>query len=395
MAMVTAVRGNAVIYLDNNASTAPDPAVVEAVTAAMSDFYANASSQHAPGRRAAAAVERAREQVAALANSTARSVIFTSGATEADALAIRGLWDGAQAAGLSRDTVVVGATEHAAVIEAARSLERRGARVLLAPVHPDGVVDIAALRELVDERVLLVSIMAANSETGTLAPLDAVVSIARDAGAFVHSDATQLIGRLPLSMTDLDVDMISLSGHKMHGPKGVGALLAGRHVHLTSQIYGGGQERGLRSGTSNTPGIVGFGVAAELAVTRLGEVTSITSLRDRLHQGIIQRFPDATLNGNPLRRLPNTLNLRFPGADAEAVLASLQTVICSAGSACHAGAPEPSHVLLAMGLDHEAAYECLRFSLSRLTSAQEIDSAVEEIVAAVRFVRHAELVEVG
>lgn len=380
-----------IIYLDNNASTAPDPEVLEAMGWALRDLYANPSSQHPAGWRAAEAVERAREQVAALISCPSRAISFTSGATEADNLAIAGLWEGSRATGSSRNTVVVGATEHAAVLESARSLRAAGGRVIEVPVDRFGVINLDALNEVVDEDVLLVSVMAANSETGTLAPLSDVVAIAKEHGAYVHSDATQFVGRLRLDMEALDLDMVSLSGHKIHGPKGVGALAARRGVPIASRIHGGGHERGLRSGTLNTPGIVGLGVAAELAVRRFREAMAIADLRDRLHQGITARLDGVSLNGHFTERLPNTVNLRFAGADAEAVMTSLRRVACSVGSACSSGVPAPSHVLVAMGLSSEEAHESLRFSLSRNTTTADVDAAIEEIVSAVTFVRESSL----
>lgn len=390
-AMDAAGESDHIIYLDNNASTVPDPEVLEAVAWALRDLYANPSSQHQAGRRAADAVERAREQVAALISCAPRSIIFTSGATEADSLAIAGLWEGSRAAGSSRNTIVVGATEHAAVLESARSLRAAGARVIEAPVDRFGVINLDALKGLVDEDVLLVSVMAANSETGTLAPLSDVVAIAKERGAYVHSDATQYVGRLRLDMEALGLDLVSLSGHKLHGPKGIGALAARRRVPIGPRIHGGGHERGLRSGTSNTPGIVGLGVAAEVAMGRFGEAKAIAGVRDRLHQGITARLDGVNLNGHLTERLPNTANLRFVGADAEAVMTSLRRVACSVGSACSSGVPAPSHVLVAMGLSSEEAHESLRFSLSRNTTNADVDAAIEEIVSAVTFVRESSL----
>jgi cysteine desulfurase len=380
-----------IIYLDNNASTAPDPEVSEAVGWALRDLYANPSSQHPAGRRAAAAVEQAREKVAALISCAPRTITFTSGATEADCLAIAGLWQGSRATGSRRNTIIVGATEHAAVLESARALTTAGARIIEAPVDRFGVINLDALRELVDEDVLLVSVMAANSETGTLAPLSNVVTLAKACGAYVHSDATQYVGRLRLDMEALELDLVSLSAHKIHGPKGVGALAARRGVPIAPQIQGGGHERGLRSGTLNTPGIVGLGVAAELAMGRFEEAKTIAGMRDRLHQGITARLDGISLNGHFAERLPNTVNLRFTGADAEAVMTSLRRVACSVGSACSSGVPAPSHVLVAMGLSSQEAHQSLRFSLSRNTTTADVDAAIDEIVSAVTFVRESSL----
>ena len=386
---------DSLIYLDNNASTAPDPAVVEASCRAMVDLFANPSSQHGPGRLAAAAIDQAREQVAELCGAAQREVIFTSGATEADTLAICGLWAASRKANSPRDTLIVGSTEHAAVLEAARSLQDSGARVVVVPVDRYGVIDLDALSSQINDRTLLVSIMSANSETGVLTPVSDVVAAARSVGAYVHTDAAQWVGRLPFDMSDIGVDLVAISAHKMHGPKGVGALLVRRGTPLLPVLHGGGHERGLRSGTLNTPAIVGFGVAARLAAERFDEADSIRQLRDRLHSGLHARLGNVELNGHVETRLPNTVNLRFPGADAEAVLASLSQVACSAGSACHAGAPEPSHVLTAMGLSSRAAHESLRFSLSRTTTEAEVDRAIEDVVQAVEYVRSMDGAAVG
>lgn len=318
--------GPKLIYLDNNASTAPDPMVVDAVASSLRDLYGNAASQHPLGLKAANAVEFAREQVASLISCDPRDVVFTSGATEADGLAIRGLWDASRLEGSLRDTILVGATEHPAVLESAVSLESAGAHVVVVPVDSHGIVDLDVLKSMVNEHTLLISVMAANNETGTVAPLREVVEIGRASGAYVHSDATQLAGRLAFDMKSLSLDLVSLSGHKMYGPKGVGVLATRKGVPLAPQIHGGGHERGLRSGTLNTAGIVGMGVAATLAAARLGEAAAIKDLRDMLEQGLSSRAPSVTLNGHRTSRLPNTVNLRFAGADAEAVMASLGPV---------------------------------------------------------------------
>jgi cysteine desulfurase len=375
------------VYLDNNASTVPDDRVIDAVAACMREVYANPSSQHRAGTQAMNFIDAAREQVANLMGSSLGRVTFTSGATEANSLAIRGLWDATRETGSSRCRIVVGETEHPSVMEAAGSLAARGADVIVAPVDRYGVVDCDALKRLVDDQTLLVSIMAGNNETGTLAPLGEIGNIASKVGAYFHTDGTQLVGRLPFSMDSSSIDLVSISAHKMHGPKGVGALLARRAVQLSPQVFGGGQERGLRSGTLNTPGIVGLGVAAELALAHMDEAGLVSRLRDRLQMGLEKLLPEVELNGHPTQRLPNTVNLRFTGADAEAVMASLEHVLCSSGSACSSAVPTPSHVLLAMGLDYGAAGESLRFSLSRFTTEDDIDTAIRDVTQAVEYVR--------
>ena len=375
------------IYLDNNASTAPDPLVVEAVANALRELVANPSSQHAAGQAAAAQIEIAREQLAALVGCRSREVVFTSGATEANNLALQGVWLGTRTTTPNRTRIVIGATEHPAVHEAATELERLGAELVVVPVNSSGLLDLARLAAAVDNRTLLVSVMAANNETGVISDLAEVVPIAHGHGAWVHSDATQAVGRIPLSFSALDLDLLSMSAHKMHGPKGVGALVCSRQVPLAGVTIGGGQEHGLRSGTLNTPGIIGLGVAAKLAHSRIEERAQIEKLRDWFVGQLTQLIPAVEENGRSTARLPNTANLRFVGADAEAILAGMPQLACSTGSACASAVPTPSPVLRAMGLSNTAAAECLRFSLSRTTTENELRSAVAIISAAVQHVR--------
>lgn len=378
---------SAPIYLDNNASTAPDPRVVEAVANALRELVANPSSQHAAGQAAAAQIEAAREQLAALLGCRSREVVFTSGATEANNLALLGAWLGTRTTTPNRNRVVIGATEHPAVHEVAAELVRLGAELVVVPVHSSGLLDLAQLASAVDNRTLIVSVMAANNETGVISALAEVVAIAHGHGAWVHSDATQAVGRIPLSFAALDLDLLSMSAHKMHGPKGVGALVCSRQVPLTGIAIGGGQEHGLRSGTLNTPGIIGLGVAATLARSRLAENAQIEKLRDWFVEQLTQKIPAVEETGHSIVRLPNTANLRFVGADADAVMAGMPLLACSSGSACSSAVPTPSPVLLAMGLSSTAASECLRFSLSRTTTEIELSAAVEIICAAVQHVR--------
>jgi cysteine desulfurase len=360
------------IYLDNNASTAPLPEVVDSVAEVMATCWGNPASAHDAGRVATNEIEQAREAVAELVGARTGQVIFTSGATEANNLALGGLWEASRLTVPERTQVVVGATEHPAVLEVADRLAKVGAEVVTIPV---------------DDHTLVVSMMAANNETGVIAPLGSVMEIAHSVGAYVHSDATQVVGRLSLSFADLDLDLLSLSGHKMHGPKGIGALVASRRAPLAPQTLGGGHERGLRSGTLNTPGIVGLGTAAEHADLSAAASDAMEELRDRLVASLRASIDDLEVNGDGAPRLPNTANLRFPGAEAEAVMAHMPEVACSSGSACSSAIPRPSHVLLAMGLTHEEASESLRFSLSRFTTVDEVDEAVARIVDSVSSVR--------
>ncbi len=375
------------IYLDNNASTEPLPEVVTSVAEAMSTTWGNSASVHDAGRLAADQIEQARESVARLLGARGSQVVFTSGATEANNLALGGLWEGSRLTVPERTEVIVGATEHTAVLEVADRLAKAGAEVVTIPVDRAGLVDLDALAAAVGDHTLVVSVMAANNETGVIAPLESVSEIAHSVGAYVHSDATQVVGRLPVSFTDLDLDLLSLSGHKMHGPKGVGALVASRRAPLAPQILGGGHERGLRSGTLNTPGIVGLGTAANHADLSAAATEAIKQLRDRLVAGLGVSIDDLEINGEGAPLLPNTANLRFQGAEAEAVMAHMPELACSSGSACSSAIPRPSHVLLAMGLSHQEASDSLRFSLSRFTTVEEIDEAVVRIAEAVANVR--------
>ena len=382
------------IYLDYNASAPCDPRVVEAVAKAMTDGFGNASSAHRFGRRQAAAVGEAREQTAGLVGAQPGGVIFTAGATEANNLALGGMVaPDAAAQSSAKPTLVASAVEHASVSQTAEALAATGrCNLQIAPVTPGGSVDLDALASMVQatEGGLLVSIMAANSETGVLNPVAEIADLVHAAHGFLHCDATQMVGRLRFDMTALGCDLVSLSGHKICGPAGVGALIGTRQAlaALRPTGWGGGHERGLRSGSLNVAGIVGLGVAAEIAADeQAAEAARIGTLRDGFVAALTDELADVVQNGDVDRRLPNTANLRFCGADAEAVLVNMDPVAASAGSACSTGAIEPSPVLTAMGLSREAAFECVRFSLGRFTTKSEIASAVEQVVTAVRYVR--------
>ena len=375
------------VYLDNNASTAPDPAVIDAIARAMADLPGNSSSAHFAGRSADAAIENARETLGALLDCRAGSLVFTSGATEANNLALVGLWE-AQVGSARRRRIVVSASEHPAILETAHHLAAQGAEVVTVPVTGAGAIDLAYLDAVVNEDTLVVSVMAANNETGVINPLAEVVRIAHSVGALAHTDATQAIGRIPVSINDLDIDLLSLSSHKMYGPKGVGALYVSRGIHVEPVLRGGGHERGFRSGTLSTYDIVGFGVAALLASQRLGEAERIAHLRDNFVTSAMKAIKGVTLNGLDSPRLPNTANLWFDGADAEAVMAGMPDIACSSGSACTAATQTPSHVLIAMGMSVQAASECLRFSLGRSTTENELAYAVQQLAESVEHVRH-------
>ena len=382
------------IYLDHNATTPLDPRVLEAMLPLFRESYANPSSAHQAGRAVAEQVDRARSQVAELLGAPTGAqgydVVFTSGATEAANLAIRGILAGATLTpGLSQ--VLVGATEHRAVLEAARAATAHGRGVLL-PIaaRRDGRLDTDHLRSLLDGDTALVAAMAANNETGALTDVRRVARAAHDAGALVFCDVTQAVGKIEVSLADWEVDLAVASAHKIGGPKGIGVMVV-RHgllPQLVPLMVGGGQERGLRPGTLNTPGIVGFGRAATIAsAERAGWARRTSRLTRLLHQLIADRLDGVQLNGPVRGRLPNTLNLRFAGAPADALLTCVPEVAMSPGSACHGSDGEPSHVLTAMGLDRTTALESLRFSLGPTTTEADIRTAAALVADGVQHVR--------
>ena len=374
------------IYLDCNASAPLDPRVAEVMVSALTKG-GNASSAHGFGRRQAALVDDAREQVAALVGGRASNVVFTASATEANNLALCGT---VQEANRDRRRILVSAVEHASVFQTADWLNARGVlRVDVIPVTGGGFVDLHALERLLGPDVLLVSVMAANGETGVLNPIAEVAELAHASGSIFHCDATQFVGRMPLSAEDVGTDLVSVSAHKLGGPMGVGALIGTRQAlaRLQPVIHGGGHERGLRSGSLNVPGIVGFGEAAAIAADeRAHESVRVAKLRDRLTASLAA-LPGVIQIGDVERRLPNTACLRFRNADAEAVTVNLEPVAVSTGSACSVGSIEPSRVLLAMGMSRSAAFECVRFSLGRSTMDTDIEFAVARAIEAVQYVR--------
>ena len=386
---LSALKGDRVteVYLDYNGSGPLDPRVADVMVPLLQRCVGNASASHLFGRRQAALVDTAREQLAELVAAPATGVLFCSGATEANNVALVGLALGARE---GRNRLIVSAVEHPSVYETAIWLCDQGiAKTDVVGVTSGGSVDLNELESLLAPDVLAVSVMAANSETGVLNPVSELAELAHRAGAILHCDATQVAGRLPLSMNDSAIDLLSLSGHKMCGPTGVGALIGNRRALRSLQpvVQGGGQERGLRSGSPNVVGIAGFGAAAVLAARELtSESARVAVLRDRLVAGLKTSFPDIRENGDTLNRLPNTANVTLH-ADAEAVAFNLGAVAVSVGSACSAGSIEPSRVLLAMGLTRDEAFESLRFSLGRFTTEAEVDFALAATVAAVERVR--------
>lgn len=372
------------IYLDYNATTPVDPEVVEAMLPWMTERFWNAASSHSGGRLALRAIDNAREQLASLIGSSAREIVWTSGSTEANNLAIKGT----VATAGSRSRVLVASTEHKAVLDTAHSLERVGMKVEEIPVSRGGLIDLGHFRGLMSDDVALVSVMLANNETGVIQPVAELSSLAHEFGSVFHTDATQAIGRLDIDVVALGVDLASVSGHKFYGPKGAGALFVRRGTDLDPLIHGGGHERGLRSGTLNVPGLVGLGYAASLAHVRLEDDNAASSmLVDRLVTGLRASVNEVDLVADRTAKIPNTANLRFVGADGEAVMANAPTVLVSSGSACTAMIPDASHVLLSMGFTQDEAFECLRFSVGRHTTADEIDEAVDLVSRAVERVR--------
>ncbi|RGD60307.1 cysteine desulfurase [Kitasatospora xanthocidica] len=373
-------------YLDYNATAPTRPEALKATVEAMS-AVGNASSTHRSGRHAAERVDLARRQVAELLNCAHGEIVFTSGATEANNLALRA------ASGIG-GRLVTSPVEHPAVLETAKTITSGSPdSLMLLPVDADGLVDLDALRKaLATGEVAVVSLMAANNETGVITDLGPVVEAAHRAGALVHTDATQLVGRLPVDLAETDVDLLSLSAHKFGGPQGVGALFVRRGTPLPYRplLIGGGQERGWRAGTLNVPGIAGAGAAAEAARRALAtEAPRIAQLRDALEDALVERVGDCRINGVRSTRLPGVTSITFNGAPADAVLAAMPDVAASEGSACSSGAPSPSHVLLAMGHSREEADSTVRFSLGYATTAPEIERAAVSAVRAVRHVRAA------
>ena len=368
------------IYLDYHATTPVDPEVLEAMLPYFSETFGNAASrQYRLGWVAQDAVEHARGQVAALIGADAKEIVWTSGATEANNLALKGL---AELARPGRDHFVTVATEHKSILDTCKRLEQRNCSVTVLRVDAGGQVDLDQLREAVTERTAAVSVMAANNEIGVLAPLAAIAALAHDKGALLHSDAVQAAGKVPFDVQATGVDLASLTAHKVYGPKGVGALFVRRRnprVTIAPQIDGGGHERGMRSGTLNVPGIVGFGAAASLAVRVMDEESArLLELRTRLLDGLRGRVADLVVNGSLDARLPGNLNVSFPGVDGEALLVSLcEDIAISSGAACTAA--EPSHVLRALGRKTDLALASLRFGLGRWTTTADVDRAAARV----------------
>jgi cysteine desulfurase len=377
------------IYMDNHATTRLDPRVLEAMMPYLTDAYGNAASRsHSFGWTADQAVETARAQVAKLIGASAREIVFTSGATESDNLAITG----AVQAHAGHAHVVTQATEHKAVLDTCAWLEKQGSRVAYLPVDPEGRVSLDDLRRaLDDDKPVLVTVLFANNEIGTIQLIDEIGALCRERGVLFHTDAAQAVGKIPVDVNRANIDLLSISGHKIYGPKGIGALYIRRHnphVELAEQMHGGGHERGMRSGTLNVPGIVGLGAACEIAAAELeSEAARLTAMRDRLQAKLLAALDHVRVNGSQQHRLPGNLNMTFEQVDSETLMMGVKEVALSSGSACTSAKIEPSHVLRALGLGEEAAHSSIRFGLGRFNTDEEVDYVADRLVDVVRKLR--------
>ena len=388
-------RANALpIYLDNQASTAVDPRVLEAMMPYFTIDYGNPHSEsHVYGHRAIAAIDAARGQIAALIHADPREIVFTSGATEANNLAIKGAAHFARehpADGAPKNHIVTLTTEHKCVLESCAALEREGFKVTYLDVPESGLVDLDALKAALTEQTLLVSIMAAHNEIGVLQPMVEIGAICRERGVLLHTDAAQALGKIPLDVEAMKIDLMSMSGHKLYGPKGVGALYVRRRprVRLVPLIDGGGQERGIRSGTLPTPLCVGFGKACTIASEEMpGEAARLKALRERLQANLAQRIPGLAINGDLGHRLPGSLNVSVPGTTAAELIEACPSIAISTGSACTSAAVEPSYVLRALGLSDDRANASIRLGLGRFTTAADVDYAADALAGAAQRLR--------
>jgi cysteine desulfurase len=374
------------VYLDYHATTPVDPRVLEAMLPFFTEHFGNpASASHAWGWKAQEAVEGARRDVAALLGATPREIVFTSGATESNNFAIDGI---ARTAPAGRRHLAVSAIEHKSVLEAAKGLEAAGWRLTIVPVTRDGRVDLDALRAAVSDETAIVSIMAANNEIGVIQPLAEIVEIAHARGALVHSDAAQAAGKIALDTAALGIDLVSITGHKMYGPKGCGALYIRKRTEIAPAIRGGGQERGLRSGTLNVPGIVGLGRACAVARAEWrDESRRLGALRDRLLAGLTAELDGVVVNGSLEHRLPHNLHVSFDGVDGDSLLIGISDIAVSSGSACSSASATPSHVLRALFGDAPVPAATIRFGLGRFTSAADIEYAIERFATVVKHLR--------
>jgi cysteine desulfurase len=377
------------IYMDYHATTPVDPRVLEAMLPYFTQTFGNAASRNHPfGWEAEEAVERARKQVADLIGANAKEVIFTSGATESNNLAIKGVAEMYREKGNHLITCV---TEHKAVIDTCKKLEKQGYRVTYLPVQKDGRISLDELRAAITDKTILITIMTANNEIGVIQPIAEIAAIAKEKGILFHTDAVQAAGKVPFNVNDLKVDLVSLSAHKMYGPKGVGALYVRRRnprVLLSEQISGGGHERGMRSGTLNVPGIVGLGKAAELCKAEMvSDADRLRNLRDYLNERLHKNLDELYINGSMEHRLPHNLNISFAYVEGESLLMGINDVAVSSGSACTSASLEPSYVLKALGAGDDLAHSSIRFGLGRWTTKEEVDYVIDKLTNVVQRLR--------
>ena len=378
------------IYADHAATTAVSDTALQAMLPHFTTAYGNPSSLYRFAQEGKTDLERARAEIAACLNARPEEIYFTSGGTEADNWALRGVAELMALKGRKGGHIITSAIEHHAVLHTAQYLEKQGYEVTYLPVDENGLVSVEDVKNAIRPDTVLISIMAANNEIGTIEPIREIGKVAHEAGVLFHTDAVQAVGAVPIDVNDWNVDMLSLSGHKFHAPKGIGALYIRKGVKISNLIFGGAQERGLRAGTENLPGIVGLGAAIELAVAELPEYTRrLTALRNRLIDGILQNIPDVRLNGHRTQRLPGNVNVSVRYVEGEALLMRLDLagVEASSGSACTSGSLDPSHVLLAIGLPHEIAHGSLRLSLGSDTTEADVDYVIEKLPGIVKDLR--------
>ena len=377
------------VYMDNQATTAVDPRVLEAMLPYFTEKYGNAASRnHEFGWKAEEAVEAARGQIARLIHASPREIIFTSGATESDNLAIKGVAEASREKG---NHIVTQATEHKAVLDTCKRLEKYGYEVTYLPVAKDGLIDLDQFRRAIKPNTILISIMHANNEIGVVQPVEEIGKIAKEKGVIFHVDAAQSVGKIPVDVEKLGIDLLAISAHKMYGPKGAGALYVRRknpRVELAAMIDGGGHERGLRSGTLNVPGIVGLGKACEICEKEMAQESErLERLRDKLKDAILSRLDDTFVNGSMAHRLPGNLNLSFSGVEGDALLMGINDVAVSSGSACTSATLEPSYVLRALGISEDLAHSSIRFGIGRFNTEEEVDYVADRVVETVRRLR--------
>ncbi|MGD0780348.1 MAG: cysteine desulfurase NifS [Dehalococcoidales bacterium] len=375
------------IYLDYAATTPVHSDVLQAMLPYFTDAFGNPSSIHSFGQEAREAIEKARANVAGLIGASDEEIVFTSGGTEADNFALQGVCYANESKG---NHIITTAIEHHAVLETCKFLEKSGFKVTYLPVDKYGIVDPADVKKAITPKTILISVMHANNEIGTIQPVAEIGKIAHEAGVYFHTDAVQTVGHIPVDVNELGVDLLSISAHKLYGPKGVGALYIRKGTKISAFIHGGGQEKGRRSGTENTPGIVGFGAAAAIARREMDEeAMRLTGLRDKFIAGLQQHIDHITLNGHPIKRLPNNVNISVSFIEGESMLLNLdmQGIAASTGSACSSGSLEPSHVLLATGCSHEQAHGSLRFTLGKWTTEDEIEQVITALTSIVANLR--------